>query len=1439
MKKQILFALILISCSLISFAQGPYTSAEYGVAGDSLFYTSVNVDTSTLNFGQAGANVVWNFSTLSPTTQYYTDYLNPATAGYKTAFLTECVAAGGTLANCNTQFNNLTNVAFKDQNNINIQGTVFTDVVNNDLKTNNVLETNILGVTTNVSGIAVRFTAKYNTPDVILKFPVNYGNRDTSISSYNIDLTAHGLNFVYHAHNLRTNYDDAYGTITSPFATYDSTVRVRSYVLHTDTLFYDGAVIPIAPYTSFEFKWFKSSFIGPVFTASGTFAGTQKKFTTVTYLDTIHCLTPVARQHHVPDPPVIDPSVGYAAVNFTNSSTNANTYQWNFGDPASGALNSSTAINPSHNYDTAGLYTVELIACNTACAPARCDTDLFTVNVVDSGRLTAAFIITPAVACIQDTVKFKNTSGNATSYFWNFGDQNTSTVKSPFHIYSLPGTYTITLITSNGIQSDTTTRTLTVNSPPSALITPTGPTTFCNGDSVTLAASGGTVYHWSNGHVGPTLKVKVSGTFEVTVTNSCGSSTSAPVIITVNTPVDTITANGSTAICRGDSVELSANIVSGATYQWRLNGNIIVGATSHIYYAKTAGNYKANIISNSCEGVSNIITVTVSNPPTAAIFTQGSTTLCTGDSLKLIATTGTGYAYQWQNNGVNIPGATTANYYASGGGTYTDVVTRNGCSATSNSIIITSVTTPAPVITAHGGNATCVGDSIYLTTPVVSGYIYQWLVNNTAISGATNQFYYAAGAGSYTVDATYNGCSGLSAPVVTTINPSPSANAGTPQSITGCSATSLTIGGNPAATGGSSPYTYKWAPSAGLNDSVIANPTVSQIGTTTNYILTVTDNNGCTATSAVLITVTGSSLAASINISNGDTSWCAGTNSSVTLTAVPDGGTSPYIYSWSPPTGLSSANTAATTASPTVVGVYNYAVLVVDHNGCQASASVPVTVYALPTATITALDTTSPCAVDTVHFVAAPGAGYSYQWLIGGNAVNGATGIDYAVASNGSYTVSVTAGICSATSSPVVVAVRPYPAANISAHGGSTICTGGTDLLLASSGTGYSYQWYLNGFGIGGATSGTYLAQDSGSYYADITLNGCTLQSNTLSVSVVAYPADSVSIFGPTTFCAGDSVILGVTTGAGYLYQWLNNGNYITNANDSTLTVSATGNYNVIVSYAGCASTSTAVPVAVYSYPSATLTVTGNLTFCGGDSVTINAVDSSNYSYQWINSVGGNIDSLPDVTSSITVGDSGLYYAVISENICSTVSNPVYANEVALPVAGAFLTGDGFVCPGATDTISANVGQGYTYQWQKDGNNIIGATGTTYAATDSGTYTVIETGFNNCSAVSNYAVVSYDSCTVGIPTIVENESILLYPNPAHNSAVVSLNCNQAGSISIKLFDMMGKLVNVVYEGKTTAGSNIYTIPMSGLAEGLYMVRLYDGSNMVTRKLAKE
>jgi hypothetical protein len=96
-----------------------------------------------------------------------------------------------------------------------------------------------------------------------------------------------------------------------------------------------------------------------------------------------------------------------------------------------------------------------------------------------------------------------------------------------------------------------------------------------------------------------------------------------------------------------------------------------------------------------------------------------------------------------------------------------------------------------------------------------------------------------------------NGCTDTDCTVVT-VNPSTTADAGADQEV--CEGGSVEIGGSPTASGGTSPYTYSWSPTTGLDDHTIANPTASPASTTT-YCVTVTDDNGCTDTDCTVVTV--------------------------------------------------------------------------------------------------------------------------------------------------------------------------------------------------------------------------------------------------------------------------------------------------------------------------------------------------------------------------------------------------------------------------------------------------------------------------------------------------------------------------------------------------------------------------------------------------------
>jgi hypothetical protein len=165
--------------------------------------------------------------------------------------------------------------------------------------------------------------------------------------------------------------------------------------------------------------------------------------------------------------------------------------------------------------------------------------------------------------------------------------------------------YKVTVTNSVGCSKTSTTTAITVNPNPTATITATGPTTYCSGaNACTLSANtgAGLLYQWFRSGTlvtGATAATYVpnatsSRNYTVRVTNANGcTKTSTGVAITVNPlPTATVTAQGPTTFCNGDSVVLQANITAGLTYQWLRNSAAISGATANKYTAKTAGTYK-------------------------------------------------------------------------------------------------------------------------------------------------------------------------------------------------------------------------------------------------------------------------------------------------------------------------------------------------------------------------------------------------------------------------------------------------------------------------------------------------------------------------------------------------------------------------------------------------------------------------------------------------------------------------------------------------------------------------------------------------------------------------------------------------------------------------------------------------------------------------------
>jgi len=127
-------------------------------------------------------------------------------------------------------------------------------------------------------------------------------------------------------------------------------------------------------------------------------------------------------------------------VDFTNSSTNAITYLWEFGDGSTSVLE-----NPTHIYTNPGTYTVTL---NAYGGPGG-DSASVTNQVLVLPSPVANFQAYPPIVQLGDTIFFADNSSDAWEWQWDFGDGNTDTVQNPTHVYASTGSYPVTLIVTN------------------------------------------------------------------------------------------------------------------------------------------------------------------------------------------------------------------------------------------------------------------------------------------------------------------------------------------------------------------------------------------------------------------------------------------------------------------------------------------------------------------------------------------------------------------------------------------------------------------------------------------------------------------------------------------------------------------------------------------------------------------------------------------------------------------------------------------------------------------------------------------------------------------------------------------------------------------------------------------------------------------------------
>jgi len=318
--------------------------------------------------------------------------------------------------------------------------------------------------------------------------------------------------------------------------------------------------------------------------------------------------------------------------------------------------------------------------------------------------------------------------------------------------------------------------------------------------------------------------------------------------------------------------------------------------------------------------------------------------------------------------------------------------------------------------------------------------------------------------------------------------------------------------------------------------------------------------------------------------------------------------------------------------------------------------------------------------------------------------------------------------------------------ATIAALGSSVIC-GGDSVVLETAIGNASYQWLFNGGAIFGANVSTFTAFNQGNYQVVVSdSSSCFDTSAVLNVSNgLSNPPIINSSTGSLGFCNGDSLLLFVPN-LYDTYQWLLDGVLISNANDSSLSISSAGNYQLLVSdTGGCSDSSNVLNVIISSPNPAFITSsTGSFSLCANQQLTI-SVPSIYNSYQWYSNSNLIIGS---DTSAITVNSAGNYFAVtVSINGCIDTSAvvEVIVNQLPVPI---ITPSDSIICEGQTVTFQTSSYN--SYQWYFNNIPIGSANAINYVANQIGNYSVNVLDNNGCSGSANQATLVIDSLTVSI-----------------------------------------------------------------------------------------
>jgi gliding motility-associated-like protein len=697
------------------------------------------------------------------------------------------------------------------------------------------------------------------------------------------------------------------------------------------------------------------------------------------------------------------------SVSFTNTSSGANSYQWNFGN---GTTSNSTS--PTATFTSSGTFNVRLIAINssTGCR----DTVFQQITVPPAPALN--FTVADSVICANQTALFTSFVDPVfTSAFWNFGDGTTGTGFNPSHTYGPGGPYTVTLtgITAAGCSTSVTRTAYISISTPIAGFSAINTIGACPPLNVTFSdQSSPDVISWNwNFGTGagsalqnPGYVYVFPGSYDVSliVTNAegCSDTITQLNLVQINGPVLASYSISDTTLCPGQSIDIQLNTSPGVNILTDLGDGSsfeTVASFSHIYQNTGIFNL-TTILSSSVGGTNCVVTY-----PLAAIDVQlipvsagPDQTVCEGVPAPLNATGGISYSWSpstglssISSQAVTALPSVTTDYVVS-------VFDADGCF---NSDTVRVNIMPAPNASISFTNA-CAGNPVSLNdnSTIISGSVqsYSWNFGNGQSSTQPQNSVLYNISQPYTVSLIATSDLGCNDTAILNFTPFPVPDAAF--TITNPCLNSPILFTDTSLPGTGSIQNWNWnlTNPSGITQSFNSSQATfnTSVGGIYTMGLNVTNSQGCTDT-----VIQNFTLQQVIAYAGNPVIICSGQFTQ--LTAYTQSG---YQFSWSPPDYLSNPNISNPILTPSVSG--SYILTVTDAQGCISSDTLFVTVNPVPVASFTANPMETSVFNPLIQFTNTSSGADTYTWIFGDGQGSNVISPEHSYQEAGNYSVDLT-----------------------------------------------------------------------------------------------------------------------------------------------------------------------------------------------------------------------------------------------------------------------------------------------------------------------------------------------------------------------------------------------------------------------------------------------